>query len=1328
MNEKNVYHSRVRLSPSQKRMWFLYELDKNDTSYNVCIFFKIKGFINYDLLKNSINKVIARHDVLRTRFMYDKDDVYQIIEDGRNFNMNIIDVSNCENKDDEVEKFKTKELNQAFNLEQGEVMRTSILLLEKDLSILGIAFHHIVIDGVSVSLFLAELKKTYDSLFSNLEISLDPSYQYSEYIKLLDKLEEDLPHKDHLQYWIDTFANAPRILHLPTDYPRSRGLKFAGKTSTFRIPNTLKKQIMSLRKKIRTTSLPIFLAAFSILLNKYSNDEEINIGMPSGNRLINSFNSCIGLFVNTLAIKTLISKDDTFENLVSQIKQKINESLLHQETPFEQVVDNLNIERDVSRHPLFQASINMTSNLLAKSFENFNLTGAECKLLSVHSGYPDFDIALEILEDNEEYICNIKYSSNLFLQQTIERFANNYLSLITSALNSSDNKIRDLMTVSKEERVLLLEDWNKTTYSFPDKTVIDLFEENVTKYPNKTAIIFNEERLSYKLLNEKANQLAHYLIQYGVVEEQLIGICLERSVDFAITVLAILKARAAYLPMDPSFPPHRLVEMIEASKLQLLITQKDLLSNFADYKYDSICLQKESERISTLPIENPTPLCKPNALAYVIFTSGSTGKPKGVQIEHQSLTNGLLGTNQLINFSTDDRLLAFITFSFDPAVVDLFLPLIFGGTLVIASETDRQNVFELQKLIKKHDITTLFAPLSLWQLFMESQWGGSKNLNTICGGESLRPDLVKYIIGHTKSLWNAYGPTETTITSSMDKITTDFDVITIGRPLANYKYYILDEYLCPVPIGVPGELYIGGIGVARGYLNRDDLTQERFLHNPFSDNPNDRVYKTGDLVRYLNDGRVEFIGRNDNQVKIRGYRIELGDIEKQLCNLPEVREAVVIVREDLGSSGTHDKRLVAYIIPNIQDSSFMHDLELQRKIQSELKEQLRYVLPDYMIPSIFVLLEKFPLNLTGKINRKALPEPEIYEHDALGTVVTPRNATEATIFSIWHEVIGIPRISMDDDFFNLGGNSLLSMQVYRKLNEIYPEKIQLLDLFTYPTIEALANHINPNMRNVDVTSAVRIGEKENPWIIELPGELPTRARVFCFAYAGGGTTMYVPWRKYLPADISLCLIRLPGRESRIKETPLIDYEKVVDSIAMNMQSFLDKPYIFFGHSFGGILCYDTTIDISKRNWPLPKKIILSAVITPNHLSQVISPKEQQELIAMSDGDYLEVVSKKLAIIDNEIQQNPELLRHILPALRADTILFFKRTQLPIEKTTVPIVFLYNQDDHEVIDGFNSWNELIGKDFDKFCFPGGHFEIQKIPKDYAEFVIKELCTS
>jgi amino acid adenylation domain-containing protein/non-ribosomal peptide synthase protein (TIGR01720 family) len=899
-------------------------------------------------------------------------------------------------------------------------------------------FHHIIIDGWSKGILFKELSEFYQAFLSNSTVDLpELTIQYADFAVWQRQWLQGEILENQLNYWKKQLTAAPLLLELPTDKPRPANPNFRGHSISFQINSELTEKLKLLSQKSGATLFMTLLAALNTLLFRYSGQDDILIGTPTANRNRQEIEPLIGFFVNTLVLRNSLEGNPAFSGLLQQARNVVLEAYANQDVPFEQVVDALEIERSLSYNPLFQVMFALQNAPL----NALELPHLKAQYLAVENQRIKFDLSLileEIETEQGSYLEGFwEYDSDLFTVERITRMVGHFQTLLKGIVANPQQTVRELPLLTESEKQQLLVEWNQTQQDYPQNLCIhQLFEAWVEQTPDAIALIFKGEQLTYRELNSKANQLANYLQTLGVKPETLVGICIEPSLEMIVGILGILKAAGAYVPIDPTYPSERIAYMLDDSQLAVLLTQEKLVTSLPQHQAQVICLDSDWKEISTESKSSPITSLTPENLAYVIYTSGSTGKPKGVLVAHRGLCNLSQAQIKLFDVQPDSCVLQFASISFDASIWEIVMALCAGARLYLGTREELQPGQPLLQLLQEQEITHLtLVPSALTAL-------SSENLpalqNIIVAGEPCPPSLViQWASG--RRFFNAYGPTESTVCATVAQCFEDMDVLPIGRPIANTKIYILDRYLQPVPIGVPGELHLASVGLAKGYLNRPELTDSKFIANPFSQKLSDRLYKTGDLVRYGNDGQIEFVGRIDDQVKIRGFRIELGEIESVLNQYPQVKDAIVIVRED----ELKTKRLYGYFIPKTEALT-----------SQELRQFIQDRLPDYMIPAFLIPLESFPLTPNGKVDRRALPLPKINPNE-LENYATPSTKNEQILAQIWQEVLGLKTISINDNFFELGGDSILAIQIIAKANqeglEITPKQ-----LFGYQTIAQLA--------------------------------------------------------------------------------------------------------------------------------------------------------------------------------------------------------------------------------------------------------------------------------
>ena len=1055
--EANARDLEIPLSFAQQRLWFLDRLEAETTVYHNHAGLQLTGKLNVSALETAIKEILRRHEILRTTFPTKNGNAVQVIHPPSSFNLPIIDLQSLPEtaKSTEVIRIITAEKARLFDLANGPLLRVSLLQLAAESHILLVVMHHIITDGWSTGIFIRELSILYQS-FSTGKASTLPELpvQYADFACWQRRWLSGELLEANLDYWKQQLAGAPPLLELPTDRPRPAIQTFRGSLESFRVNSTVAEKLKTLSQQSGATLFMTLLSAFTILLSRYSNQDDIVVGSPIANRDRSEIEPLIGFFVNTLVLRTQLQGNPSFLELLNQVRQVTLDAYGRQDVPFEQLVEALQPERSLSYSPLFQVMFILQN----APMEKLELPGLSLTPLTGENVTAKFDLTLSMRETEGELEANLEYNVDLFDRSTIIRLTKHFQTLLVAVVANPEQPISEFSLLTEAEKHQILSQWNDTPAEYPqDKCIHQLFERQVAQTPDAVALVFEQQQLTYQHLNQKANQLAHYLQTLGVGADVLVGICLERSVEMVIGLLAILKAGGAYVPIDPNYPPERISFMLSDSQASVLLTQQHLAASLPNIQAQVLSIDNE-ETFSHQSAENIVSNIDTENLAYVIYTSGSTGKPKGVQIPHRALVNFLTSMQQQPSITRDDVLLAVTTISFDIAGLEIYLPLITGARVILASREVATDGKQLAELISVSGTTMMQATPATWRLLLAAGWQGSENFKILCGGEALPTDLAAELLTISNSVWNMYGPTETTIWSTVCQVEAsqlERTSIPIGRPIANTQIYILDSYGQPVPMGVGGELHIGGSGLARGYLNRPELTAEKFITIQ-NQNLLPSVYKTGDLARYLPDGTIEYLGRIDNQVKIRGFRIELGEIEAVLNQHPTVQQTVVVAQE----YNPGDKRLVAYMVCHSQPPT-----------TDELRYFAKEKLPDYMMPSAFVMLESFPLTPNGKINRRALKPPTDFGSSEK-SFVPPSTPVEKQLAAIWSEVLGIEKIGIHDNFFDIGGHSLLIVQVQNRLKEISNSNLTVIDLFKNPTISTLAKivQLTPATQTVESQS------------------------------------------------------------------------------------------------------------------------------------------------------------------------------------------------------------------------------------------------------------------
>ena len=1056
------------LSFAQQRLWFLDQLQPNSAFYNVPRLLRIRGLLNVDALRNSVVTFVQRHEAIRTTFRAINGKPIQRIAPSLKLDVPVVDLSGKPLLTREHEMFLllNEESKRPFDLANGPLFRASLLRLAADDHALLMLTHHIISDEWSAGILYDELAILYEAFSKGTSPQLpELPLQYADYaVWQRAWLQGDVLEKE-LNYWRKQLAGAPEVLNLPFDCPRPTTESFQGAIESRTFSAELRDAVIQVSRRANCTPFVTSLAAFALLLWHYTQQDDFVIGMVLSNRDTLETEKLVGFFLNTLPLRLIVSGDPPFSELLARVRDVATDAYDHQCMPLEKLVEDLRPERSGSKNPLFQ--VLFTNRIIERPA--FEVAGVCMQPLDVPTGTSKFDLSFFVGEGPSGFSVAVEYSTDLFLLETIQRFIEHYRTVLQAAVDHPESRISEFPNLPEQERHQVVVEWNGTERAYPLTCVHQMFEAQVTRTPDAIAITWGGQNLTYSEVNRRANQLAQYLRKRDVGPGALVGICMERSLEMIVGVLGTLKAGAAYVPLDPDYPQERLKFMLEDSAAAVLLTQKHLVEILGSSRKQVLCLDDldtshESE-------ENLATEATLGDLVYVIFTSGSTGRPKGVCLPHRALSNLLFWQLENSRAGAGARTLQFTSLSFDVSFQEIFATLCAGGTLVLVGDTLRRDPVQLLRYMREHQINRLFLPFVALQNIAEAaqteEIPGTLN-EVITAGEQLQttPQLVEFFRRLPNcTLHNQYGPSESHVVTAYTLSgppETWPALPSIGKPISNSQIYILDErFQKPLPIGASGELYIGGTALATGYLKRPDLTDERFLPNPFALGA--KMYRSGDLARFTNDGNIEYLGRADNQVKIRGHRIEPGEIEAVLREHPTVATSAVTVREHSGN-----KYLVAYVVAK---SSEQLAIPL-------LRDYLKGRLPDYMVPAAFVPMDQLPLTPSGKINRRALPEPDMTQARS-SDKVAPRNPVEEVLAGIWALVLNIERVGVHDNFFDLGGHSLLATQVISRITQSLEIKLPLRALFEHPTIANLAEYIQS------------AGEKEKdriPPIVPVPRE------------------------------------------------------------------------------------------------------------------------------------------------------------------------------------------------------------------------------------------------
>ena len=1135
------------LSFAQQRLWFLEQIEGNLVAYNMPFAWRLRGKLNNEALRVSLESVVGRHEPLRTNFEMVGDEVVQIIRPNPKFALPLRDFSGLtvQERDREVGRLRRAEASIPFDLTSDLMIRASLLRIDEFEHVLLLTMHHIASDGWSVRILAREIEAFYDGLcFGRMPLMPDFSIQYADYAVWQGNQVHGAKLSRQLEYWRKQLHLLP-ALNLPTDHRRPTNPSCAGDQKNFAIDNDLVDQLTALSSSEGVTLHMTLLAAFQSLMARYSGQDDFGIGMPIAGRNRSEIEDQIGCFVNTLVLRASLSDEPTFRQLLSRVRETSLQAYENQELPFEKLVEELQPERHLNRSPLVQVMFQLTDFV----GNGLNLRDVVASPLAAHDQNVRFDLEVHLRQRTDNLSGTVSFSTELYDHITIDRMIDHYLTILQGIVANPDQSISELPLMTESERHQLLVQWNGRSVDYPkDQGIHKIFQQCVDRTPHSVAIIFEEQTFTYRELNERANQLAHYLTKLGVRRGAMAGVSLARSEQQVIGILGILKAGAAYVPLDPDYPTARLEEMIDDAGVEYLVTQSSLMESFVDIDCQRVCLDLDAESMQRLPVSNPSNGTKADDIASVMYTSGSTGRPKGVAVPHRAIARLVFG-NDYAAFGPDRVFLQLATMSFDASTFEVWGSLLHGAKLVIAP-VGLPEITELQSMLQIHGVTTLWLTATLFNQIVEDNPDVLQNVEEILtGGEALSVRHIRMAqesFGEKVQLINGYGPTENTTFTSCYRIPSNVapecESIPIGRPISNTQVYLLDSMRNLVPIGVPGELYVGGAGLARGYVNQDRMTAEKFVENPFSEHTDSRLYRTGDVCRWRNDGVIEFLGRMDDQIKLRGYRIELGEIESALSEHPDIKQCVVALRSD----EAHEKFLVGYIVPRLNCSPG----------SSEVRAFLKDRLPDYMVPSAIIALESLPTTSGGKLDRRKLPLPDKSRSQSGEDFVAPTSSTEQQLASIWCELLRTDVVGVNDNFFEIGGHSLLAVKLFKRMDDVFGCKLPIATLFHHGTVEHLA-------KVIDESASQKLGTQ----ILTLSSSGIGRA-----LYVMPGINGEVLCSKELVDQLESPVMGIQPSLDDVRH--FSDFQETARTLAESVTKHQGEgPYALMGFSYGALMAY-----------------------------------------------------------------------------------------------------------------------------------------------------------
>jgi amino acid adenylation domain-containing protein/non-ribosomal peptide synthase protein (TIGR01720 family) len=1224
------------LSFAQERLWFLDQLLPGSAAYNMPVALRLRGSFAVPPLRTALTEVVRRHEILRTTFPLDGGEPVQRISASRPVPLPLIDLTGLAAADRQgsVRRLLRQEMLQPFDLARGPLLRARLVRLGVEEHALLLSLHHIVSDGWSMRVLARELGTLYTAFSEGLPSPLpELDIQYADFALWQRQWLSGSRLATELPYWREQLAGAVP-LELPTDRPRPALPTDRGGSRSLALADGLVPALQALSRRGRATTFMTLLAGFATLLARYAGQDDLTVGTPVAGRNLRQTEDLIGLFINTLVLRADLSGDPGFDTVLTRVRRTTVDAFARQEFPFEKLVAELQPERDTSRTPLFQALFTLEQATAAPDLARLQLSP-----LGVEDQLAKFDLSLSVVEQRERLACSLSYRTDLFDATTIDRMLNHLRALLAAAAGTPRRGWRDLPMLSAAELHAVLAEWNDTAAgSGSQASVQTQVAERAGQTPDRIAVVSADQHLSYAELASRADRLARALRRLGVGAETRVGIHLERSLDIPIALLGVLCAGGTYVPLDPAFPVERLQLMAEDAGVEVVLTAEHLRGALGALPVRELALEQGRAACgaeSSLPLSPLPPLptvTGPDHLAYILYTSGSTGRPKGVQIAHRALANFLASMQQEPGLSSADVLVSVTSLSFDIAGLELYLPLLAGARVVLASRDQAGSGAALEELLETATATVLQATPTTWRLLVEAGWSGRPGLKALSGGEALPAALGAELLTRAASVWNLYGPTETTIWSTVGRVGRA-EPITAGRPIARTEIRILDAAGHAVPAGVRGELLIGGAGLARGYWGRPDLTAERFIPDPFEPLPGARLYRTGDLARWWADGRLEYLGRMDQQVKVRGFRIEPGEIDAVLGQHPGIAEVVTLAKEDPRG----ESRLVAFLVPRSEPVD-----------REELAGLLRARLPQYMMPAALVFVERLPLLPNGKVDRKALRNMEVASGDGRreGAYAAPRTLTELQLVRIWEDLLGVQPVGIRDNFFDLGGHSVASVRLMARIKNELGRELPLATLFMGPTIEAIARRVQREGEDLDGSPLVPIQPRGD------------RRPFFCVHPIGGGVLGFRHLAGHLPDDRPFYGLQAPGLD-RQAETPSATIEEMAACYLAAVRTVQPcGPYLLGGSSFGGVVAFEMAQQLVRggeevallalfdtaapgRSWREPDDAVLIAGLARAQAG------EQGQTLALSADDlrglpYEEQIAKALAAMRDSGIVGPEI--------------------------------------------------------------------------------------
>jgi amino acid adenylation domain-containing protein len=1134
------------LAVAQERFWFLHELDPGSSANNLAVALRLEGPFRSDLYQLAWNEILRRHEVLRTRFRVNDGRPVQIVDPPEPADVEHVDLRDqpADQREGLAVAGASAAADRPFDLSARPPHRLMVFRLEDDIHLIVGVFHHIVCDLWSLGIISSELAQMYAALVENCSPALRRlPFQYGDYAVCHRRWVNSPALAGQLAFWRKRLRGL-ELRELPADRPRQRR-PGAGATGAIDLPPDLLPAVRALAAREGVTPFVVLIAAFLHVLGRYTGTTDVGVGTPVANRAGLNARGLIGTFVNTLVFRADLAGADTFRDLLARTRDTANGAFANQDVPFHRLVHEVRAERASSDSPLFQVLFNLQNAPVRLP----RFPGLHLQHVTLPRTTSQFDLNVWVDIDVLKQV-GYSYDTSLFDGATIERLVARYLAMLEVVVHHPERRLAEVDLLSSRERRTLLHDFNQTRVPFPPETVIDLFVRQARCTPDATAVEVAGVGTSYRDLLARAEAIGNELRSRGAGMGSVVGICLHRSVDLVAALLGVLRSGAAYLPLDPAFPRERLAFMTRDAGAAFVLTEPSLAGLLPDSANRLFVSAIVAPTLRSAPRPGSFEVPATEDLAYVIYTSGSTGRPKGVEIPHRSLTNLLRSMAALPGLQAHDRLLSVTTVSFDIAALEIFLPLVTGATIVLASRDETRDASRLAKLIDRARVTVMQATPATWRMLVDAGWPGRPSLKILCGGEALPRDLAEQLLTRARSVWNLFGPTETTIWSTAERVQSGDGPVSIGRPIANTQVYVLDPDGCPVPIGLPGELYIGGDGVARGYRGQPDLTAKRFVPDPFGVTPGARLYRTGDRVRFSADGRLEWLGRLDDQLKVRGYRVELAEVESRLLGMPGITNGAVVARHD----DRGETQLAAFVAA--EDAASVNP--------RAVRDYLASGLPSYMVPAYVEILDSLPMTPNGKVDRAALPRRSAWTAES--SADTPASNTERQLCDIWAKLLHIRRVGVGDDFFDLGGDSLLAVRLVSAIEREIGGSLSVATLLEARTVRQLAEVVD-RQREASYWKSLVIMQRDGH-----------RPPFFCVHGVGGEVLGY----KDLAARM--------GTDRPFVAIQAIDERRSVDparGIASQAAAYVEEvrrfqpigPYHIGGYSHGGRVALEMALQL-----------------------------------------------------------------------------------------------------------------------------------------------------